>query len=231
MIKVGLVEDNKDFRSEISDCLKRNSFEVGFETDGHDIDALLETKDCNVLLLDLGLPTEDGLSIAKRTRENYPHIGLVMLTARNSLDDRLDGLRHGSDAYLSKPANLRELIAVIQNVHRRLNEMKSPETSSCGWKLEFESLKLTSPNNKFINLTFNELKLIELLALAKSSPVSRKDLASVIGYKNLDFDDRILEVAFSRLRQKIDSIYPDNNLIRAARSQGYLLAAHIELNK
>ncbi len=69
------------------------------------------------------------------------------------------------------------------------------------------------------------------IALAKTSPVSRKDLASVIGYKNLDFDDRILEVAFSRLRQKIDSIYPDNNLIRAARSQGYLLAAHIELNK
>ena len=96
MTRVGLIEDNLDYRAEVAFHLQRNGFEIALENDGTSIDTQLAACPCDLLVLDLGLPVEDGLVIARRLRQQQPGLGIVMLTARGSLDDRLAGLEEGA---------------------------------------------------------------------------------------------------------------------------------------
>ena len=135
MIRIGFIEDNRDFRAEVTFYLSHMGFEIVFESDGHDVDDLLKRHKCDIVILDLTLPGADGLDIAKHMRDRYPHIGIVMLTARTTSDDRLKGLCQGADAYLSKPVDMRELIAVIQNIYRRLEAASKAKTQEKPWLL------------------------------------------------------------------------------------------------
>ena len=222
-MRVGLIEDNADYRTEVAFHLRRADIEIVLESDGIGVDDQLENCPCDVLVLDLGLPVEDGLVIARRLRERRPGLGIVMLTARGSLDDRLAGLEKGADAYLVKPVDMRELVATLYSVQRRLAATPSVATVQ-HWTLDPRTLSLTSPKGQAIKLSVNEVELLKQLGAADGAPVSRRELAQALGYPNPDFDDRRLEVAFSRLRQKIEAIEPDSTVIRAARGQGYLFA-------
>lgn len=224
-MRVGLIEDNADYRTEVAFHLRRAGFEIVLESDGIGIDAQFANCPWDLLVLDLGLPVEDGLVIARRLRQQHPSLGIVMLTARGSLDDRLAGLEEGADAYLAKPVDMRELVAVIQSVQRRLAGSVQEEPASRRWVLYSSMLRLMSPDGHAVSLSVNELELLKLLGEAKGAPVSRPSLARALGYPNPDFDDRRLEVAFSRLRQKIEAAEPHSAVIRAARGQGYLFAA------
>jgi DNA-binding response OmpR family regulator len=229
-MRVGLIEDNADYRTEVVFHLRRAGLDIVLENDGVGIDAQLADCPCDVLLLDLGLPVEDGLVIARRLRQQRPGLGIVMLTARGSLDDRLIGLEEGADAYLVKPVDMREIVATLRSVERRL--AANVATASLGvaphWTLHLRTLTLTSPEARPIKLSLNEVKLLKQLGAARGAPVSRRDLAHAIGYPNPDFDDRRLEVAFSRLRQKIEAVEPDSTVIRAARNKGYFFAAELQ---
>jgi DNA-binding response OmpR family regulator len=229
VIKIGLVEDNEDFRAEVAFHLQHAGHDIVLQSDGRDIDALLRQTPCDLLLLDLGLPAEDGLTIARRLRQHHPQLGIVILTARNHLHDRLHGLTQGADAYLSKPVDMRELIAVIASLERRLAVTPAQTAAPTHWHLNATLLTLMSPQGDSVSLTFNELELLKVLGQASSTPVSRQELAAALGHLNPDFDERRLEVAFSRLRQKIEAVAPEANVIRAARGQGYLFAAPMTL--
>ncbi len=126
MIRVGLVEDNLDFRAEVHFHLSRAGFAISLVSDGRDLDDQLQCHPCDLLVLDLGLPTEDGRAIATRLRLSHPGVGIVMLTARGALTDRLDGLERGADAYLVKPVDMRELAVTLRSVHRRLGANHTP---------------------------------------------------------------------------------------------------------
>ena len=227
MIRVGLVEDNLDFRAEVHFHLSRAGFAISLVSDGRDLDDQLQRHPCDLLVLDLGLPTEDGLAIAARLRLSHPGVGIVMLTARGALTDRLDGLERGADAYLVKPVDMRELAAVLRSLHRRLGATRAPHPPT--WELAPGTLELRSPQGLAIALTVTELALLRRLADSAPQPVARRALAAAIGHPELDFDDRRLEVHFSRLRAKIDTAFPEQALIRAARGQGYLFAAPIRV--
>jgi DNA-binding response OmpR family regulator len=121
MTRIGLIEDNIEYRDNLAFFLRREGFDVVFESDGHAIDLTLAQHPCDLILLDLGLPYEDGLAIAQRLRAQQPALGIVMLTARGSLDERLSGMRDGADAYLVKPVDFRELMAVLKSLLRRLD--------------------------------------------------------------------------------------------------------------
>ncbi len=229
MIRIGIIEDNLDFRTELVFHLQRTGFDIAFESDGRDVDLQISKGDCDIVLLDLTLPHEDGLDIARRLRNRHPHIGIVILTERNTQEDRIGGLRQGADAYFGKPVDMRELIATIETIHRRLHRNTEKKPPRKSWSLDRRELKLTSPQGKSIPLSVNELKLLEALGTAQGSPVSRKALAAAIGCPGEDFDERRLEVTFSRLRQKIESIAQDADLIRAARGLGYLLATNLDI--
>lgn len=228
-MRVGIVEDNADYRAETVFHLRRAGFEIVLENDGIGVDARLADTPCDVLVLDLGLPVEDGLVIARRLRQQRPGLGIVMLTARGSLEDRLAGLDEGADAYLVKPIDMRELVATLHSIQRRQTASSStPAGNGAHWSLDPRTLTLASPEGRLIKLSVSEVKLLNHLGAAKGAPVSRRDLAQALGHFNPDFDDRRLEVAFSRLRQKIESALPGSSVLRAARGQGYVFAARLQ---
>lgn len=223
-MRIGLIEDNVDFREEVAFHLKRAGFTIALACNGRDIDRQLASTPCDLLVLDLGLPWEDGLAITRRLRASQSGLGIVMLTARGSLEDRLLGLQEGADAYLVKPVDMRELVAVVESVQRRLAQTV-PSQPPSGWNLDLASLKLLSPDGMVVMLTANERDLLKVLADAVPAPASRRNLAIALGHFELDFDDRRLEVAFSRLRQKIETATTAKNILRSARGKGYVFAA------
>ncbi len=228
MMRIGLVEDNEDFRTEVAFHLARAGFSIALACDGRDLDTQLQQSPCDVLVLDLGLPGEDGLAIARRLREAHPRLGILMLTARGTLDDRLTGLSEGADAYLAKPVDMRELVAVLQSIGRRMAAEPAEDHTVPRWVLFPTLLRLVSPEGRPVSLTVKELELLKLLGAARGAPVSRQSLAKALGYSNPDFDDRRLEVSFSRLRQKIEEAAAGSQVIRAARGQGYVFAGALD---
>jgi DNA-binding response OmpR family regulator len=233
LISLGIVEDNPDFREELVFQLSSLGFAIAFEDDGSDVDAKLNTHACEILLLDLGLPKEDGTEIAQRIRKNHPHMGIVMVTARSTLPDKLEGLHLGADAYLIKPINIKELAATIRAVHRRIKSTQDDAPlAEHDWELHLYTLRLSTPNDKEIQLTPREIQLLHCLASSNPKPVSRKDLVASIGDDwEHGYDPRRLEVAFSRIRKKIDAVYDGEPVIRSARNLGYVFGDRIAISE
>ncbi len=150
MITLGIVEDNSDFREELAFQLSSSGFEVVFEDNGNNVDAKLRAHPCEILLLDLGLPKEDGTEIAKRVRKSNPHMGIVMVTARSTMTDKLEGLNLGADAYLIKPIHIEELIATIHALHRRTypGQIDKPIDQQ-GWELHLHTLRLHRADKRY----------------------------------------------------------------------------------
>lgn len=225
-MRIGLIEDNEDFRAEVAFHLGRAGFEIVFQSDGRDIDALFSQSACDLLVLDLGLPGEDGLGVAKRLRAADPKLRIVMLTARGATQARIIGLSEGADAYLVKPVDMRELVAVLQSLERRLPEIPS-DASEPGWALDRRALLLQAPSGDMIAITAREAAILELLAQTGNAVTSRTQLVQVLVQSYPDSDERRLEVAISRLRQKIGSDACGAPLIRSVRNQGYTFTAPI----
>ena len=237
MIRIGLIEDNTEYRDNLAFFLRREGFDIAFECDGHEIDQTLAQHPCDLILLDLGLPDEDGLAIARRLRTQQPTLGIVMLTARGSLDDRVSGMREGADAYLVKPVDFRELMAVLKSLLRRLdigaksveNPGKTPVEKPPVWQLRPAQLQLVPPESPPIKLTGREAKLLGHMVRAYPHPVSRQVLVDTSEAVVTSLDFRHIEVALSRLRKKIEDA-TGQSLILALRSEGYLFGAPIRLD-
>lgn len=233
MIRIGLVEDNIEYRDNLAFFLRREGFEIAFESDGRHIDRTLAEHPCDLILLDLGLHDEDGLAIARRLRMQQSALGIVMLTARSSLDDRVTGMNDGADAYLVKPVEFRELVAVLKSVLRRsgagAKSAKVPKTNPSVWILQSTQLHFLSPDGTPIKLTGKEAKLLGHMARAHPEAASRQALAESDN-KILDpMEFRAIEVSLSRLRKKIQEA-TGQTLILALRGEGYLFGAPIHLD-
>ena len=230
MTRIGLIEDNIEYRDNLAFFLRREGFDVAFESDGHAIDATLAQHPCDLILLDLGLPYEDGLVIAQRLRALQPELGIVMLTARGSLDERLSGMRDGADAYLVKPVDFRELMAVLKSLLRRLDigaeSTDKPSKTPPVWRLRPAQLQLVPPDGSPIKLTGREAKLLGHMVRAYPNAVARQALVNSSDAVLTPLDFRHLEVALSRLRKKIQDA-TGQGLILASRSEGYLFGAPI----
>ena len=235
MTRIGLIEDNIEYRDNLAFFLRREGFDVAFESDGHAIDATLAQHPCDLILLDLGLPYEDGLVIAQRLRALQPELGIVMLTARGGLDDRLSGMQEGADAYLVKPVDFRELMAVLKSLLRRLGTAgaSSAEKSADApavWRLQPAHLLLVPPVGAPIKLTGRDAKLLGHMVRAYPHAASRQALVDSSDAVLTALDFRHMEVALSRLRKKILDA-TGQSLILASRSEGYLLGAPIRLDE
>lgn len=231
MIRVAVVEDNTDLRDEIVFHLRRHGHAVVGLGDGIALDAHLAEHPIDVLVLDLGLPGEDGLSIATRLRQSHPGMAIAMLTARGELDDRLRGFKTGADIYLVKPVDMRELSAIAESLHRRTRQPPA-EAPRAEWRLDFFTMELTTPTGVSVMLTPTECNLMREMAEATPEPVPRGRLAVAIGHPEPDFDYRRLETTLSRLRKKLEMHCADgSNPLRSARNVGYVFAAPVRLQK
>jgi DNA-binding response OmpR family regulator len=217
-IPVGVVEDDADLAEEVGFHLSRAGFKPTLLENGVALDRYLKDTPSAVLVLDVGLPGEDGFSIARRLYQER-QLRIVMLTARESIEDRLQGIGDGADVYLTKPVDFRELVAVVTRLSTRL---RNP---GC-WRLDESCAQLQCPNGKQVSLTRQEVLLMGLLADVGEAGLRREEAEYVLWNISDEFTARRLEVAISRLRIKLQKTC-DNAPIRAHCHNGYLFAAHI----
>lgn len=219
MIRVAVVEDDADLLDEVAFNLGRQGFQVAACGDGAALDRWLRRESIDVAVLDIGLPGESGLSIARRLRRDHPLCGIVLLTARCEIEDRIQGMEEGADAYLSKPADLRELALVIRAVARRL----APAAGEGGLVLLEREQALVLAHGERLELTRSETLLLSRLARAPGQQATREQLVEALGERYLDYDPRRLEATLSRLRKKLVQAGFDADALRAVRHAGYHL--------
>jgi DNA-binding response OmpR family regulator len=226
MTRVALVEDDLDLVEDVAFALRDEGFEVVTCGCGKELDRAMAQTQFDVVVLDIGLPDEDGLSIARRLRASQPELGIVMLTARTVSSARVQGMEEGADAYLGKPTDLRELALVIHALVRRLGAGKPPDALAL--TLVASDNLLLTPGGASLDLTPTETLLLSRLARMTGHKASRRQIIEGFGEAYFDYDERRLEAIVSRLRRKLESIGLPADTVQAVRGSGYVLNAPIE---
>ncbi|WP_454719737.1 MULTISPECIES: response regulator transcription factor [Cupriavidus] len=236
-VPIALVEDNALLRAELLFLFAHAGYAPTGLVNGAALDAHLACQPCRLVVLDLGLPGEDGLSVCERLRRTRPELGIVVVSGRGTLQHRLDGLRGGADAYLVKPAPVEELLLVIANLLRRLDAAPhaargtasgtvpgtAPPAGAPVWRLDAHRLVAITPAGCALVLTRVECLLLQVLARCAPCAATRRQLVEAQGGNYLEFDEHRIEVAVSRLRGKLAQAWPHAPAIRTVRGVGYLL--------
>lgn len=223
LLQVVIVEDYDLLRGELVSYLSRPGVCVRGTDDGDGLDTLLREQAADVVIVDLNLPGEDGLSICRRLRTAFPDLGLVMLTARVMPKDRTAGYANGADVYLTKPTNVEELDAVVANLARR--NMNAQPTL---YRLDRIQLQLVRPDSASVDLTPPEARLLYELSVAAERQMSTDTLQ----WRLNEFSGRTvnLPVMVSRLRSKLMTAFDGVDAIKAIRGYGYQLTLAIRVD-
>ena len=222
--KILVVDDDQGLRDLLKKYLDQNGFHTSTVEDGISLDQWLESDSPDLIILDLMLPGEDGLSIARRLQVSH-QIPVIMLTARGEELDRIIGLEVGADDYLSKPFNPRELLARIRAVLRRTSPIVATQNSEESFNFSDFSFNLNSKvltrNGAEITLTSGDLDLLEILLLHPNHVLSRNQIMDQLNIGTHDSFDRSVDVRITRLRAKIEDNPSSPSFIRTVRGQGY----------
>jgi two-component system OmpR family response regulator len=223
-----IVEDDPEIRSLLRDYLGRHGFRVETADGGAALDRFRATfGDPDLIVLDLMLPGEDGLSICRRVRA-ASRVPILMLTAKAEDIDRIVGLEIGADDYMAKPFNPRELVARIRAILRR-NEppaVARRRLRIADLELDLDARSVARSGAGLIDLTAAEFDLLECFATRPGRVLSRNQLMDWTRGRRPEAFDRTIDVQLSRLRKKIESDGTEP-LIKTVRNQGYILAAQI----
>ncbi len=227
-----LVEDDVEISRLVSRYLRGNDFRISAMPDGRQIHRAIEDSHIDLVLLDLMLPGEDGLSLCRRLRARSS-VPIIILTAKGDELDRIVGLEMGADDYLSKPFNPRELLARIRAVLRRVGAAAPAETSArhltfSGWRMDCLVRELKDPQGIRITLTGAEFGLLQVLCERAGRVLSRDQLLDLTQARSAGAIGRGIDVLISRLRRKIERNPHDPMIIKTVRSGGYLFAATVE---
>jgi DNA-binding response OmpR family regulator len=230
-MRVALVEDDALLRKEIHFHLKQNGFLVFAVNSGRSLDDLLITEPIDALVLDLSLPGEDGISIARRLRVSIPSIGIIMLTARAAIPDRLKGYEAGADIYLSKPVAPEELTAALMSMYRRSRLLNKTALS---WVISLQDRSIMSPRSEEKVFLTNSEKILLVGLTQSSSHVLETEVICEMLSQRPDVDDigkRALESLVSRLRKKLSVLSEDGAepALKAVWGVGYQLCIPIEI--
>ncbi len=219
-IRVLVVDDATDLREEMVDYLRFSGYDAHGVGSVAGLVECLESEPWQVVLLDLGLPDGDGLVAAHRLRrERGLTLGIIMVTARGQVEDRIAGARAGADAYLVKPVDLRELHAIIGHLVQRL--ALSAEPPAPAWRIDRAEQALIAPDGSAVPLTGAERIVLEKLLAEAGRPVARETLCEGLPPGGSPDETRRLDSLISRLRAKV-ATHTDLPLpIRAIRNIGY----------
>jgi two-component system, OmpR family, response regulator len=228
MINCLLVDDDVEIRALVGEFLGRFDMAVTAVADGASLREQFDAGRFDIVLLDLMLPDEDGLKLCQWVRANSA-IPVIMLTARGDPLSRILGLEIGADDYLGKPFEPRELVARIHAVLRRTHAGRDPlerRDSNMihfdGWTFDRVRRQLISSDKVLIALSSAEFRLLAALVERPGRVLSREILLDAISVSGLDCSDRSIDLAISRLRQKLGDPARDPRLIRTVRGEGYL---------
>ena len=227
--KIVIVDDDARIRELLRRFLSQEGFDVLMAEDSRSLTRIMQRESVDLLVLDLMLPGEDGLSICRRLRAEGHKVPIIMLTAKGEDVDRITGLEIGADDYLAKPFNPRELLARIHAVLRRRPVQEAPgapsnesETLHFGdfvFDLGARSLK---KSGKDIALTTGEFAMLKVLARHPRQPLSRDKLAQLARGREFEPFDRSLDVQVSRLRKLIEADPASPKIIQTVWGVGYV---------
>ena len=226
--KILVVDDDVRLRDLLSRYLTEQGMEVATLSDARDLDKKLQRDPPHLLVLDLMLPGEDGLSVCRRLRGAGEGVPIIMLTAKGEDVDRIVGLEMGADDYLAKPFNPRELVARIHAVLRRQTERRAPGAPATEGKaafgqyvLDFAARTLSS-GGETIHLTSGEFSLVRVFAQHPGQPLAREKLMLLARGRDHDLFDRAIDVQVSRLRKLIEPDPANPRYIQTVWGFGYV---------
>ena len=226
MTQILIVEDNGDYAGDMAEFLTELDHEVTIATTAGEMWAALTRTPAAVVVLDLGLPDEDGFNVIPRMRQLYPEIGLLVLTGRVAFDNRILGLRLGADHYLTKPIKFPELAAHIEALDRRVRPQE-PTQAPSKWNLRVSARQLELMGT-VIDLTEKECNFLHLLTI-NTRPVPRQTIVAGMGSDDPDASRRV-DMLVYRLRKKARSGLGQDLPLRSAYGEGYSLSAGFTLS-
>ena len=232
-----IVDDDREICDLVSRFLEKHSFRVTTAADGNAMHKQLEIGRFDLVVLDIMLPGEDGLSLCRRLRADSK-LPIIMLTALGEETDRIVGLEMGADDYLAKPFSPRELLARIKAVLRRSGEAFDTDSERsgqifvfAGWQLDIGKRELRSPDNVLMPLTAGEFDLLVAFAEHPQRVLSREQLLDLTKGRDASPFDRSIDVQLSRLRRKIDPDTKAPGMIKTVRNGGYIFAVEVDKRK
>ena len=229
-----VVDDDREIRDLLARFLRKHGFRVETAADGKAMFRTLSAGRFDLVVLDLMLPGEDGLSLCRKVRAESD-LPIVMLTAIGEDTDRIVGLEMGADDYLAKPFNPRELLARIRAVLRRAPDMRGrPEADPSrtfefqGWALDAGRRSLHAPDGALVDLTGGEFDLLLALVEHPNRVLNRDQLLDLTRGREAGPFDRSVDVQVSRLRRKIEEDPKQPALIKTVRGGGYVFAGKVQ---
>jgi two-component system, OmpR family, response regulator len=230
-----IVDDDPDVAALVSGYLTEFDLRVSHALDGPAMNEILERDVVDLVLLDIRLPGEDGISLMRSLRSTS-RIPIILLTSRKDDVDRILGLELGADDYITKPFNPRELLARIHAVLRRSqNELRSEADAGgtralrfAGWELDLRMNRLTAASGERVDLTHAEVRLLHAFLKAPRRTLSRDQLLDLSRGHNDEVFDRSIDVQILRLRRKLEADPSRPVLIKTERGAGYFLDATVE---
>ncbi len=229
--RILMVDDDPGIRDVVSDFLGRHGYQVETAADAREMDQVMARGPIDLIVLDIMMPGEDGLSVCRRLGggDGPP---IIMLSAMGEDTDRIIGLELGADDYLAKPCNPRELLARVRAVLRRSEQRGSAGVVGAvcefaGWRFDLVRRELRSPAGVVVNLSSGEFSLLRAFIERPQRVLTRDLLLDVARGPDSDAFDRAIDVQISRLRRKLDD-GGGQDLIRTVRNEGYMFTAKVK---
>ena len=219
-MKLLLVEDEESLRRPVKYFLERNNFTVDEAGDGQEALDMVGTNDYDCILLDLNIPEVDGIEVAKQIREDGNLVPIIMVTARSQVYDKLKGFTQGADDYVTKPFDLKELVARINAVIKRSSTNKEENLTFGDYTVFPERNLVTDKKGKEISLSNKEMGVLQYLLRSKGEIISSEVLLEHVWDREIDMFSETVKTHIKTLRKKID---PAKKYIKTVRGKGYCI--------
>ena len=231
-----VVDDQREICDVVQEYLTGEGYRVSTANDGNGMRRALGQSHVDLVILDLMLPGEDGLTLARGLRDESG-IGIIILTGRGETVDRIIGLEMGADDYLPKPFHLRELLARVKSVLRRVQsrtgepgQTTRSHAQFAGWSLDLSSRELTSPTGEAVRLTTGEFDLLSAFVSNANQVLSRDRLLDLARNREAGPFDRTIDVQVGRLRRKLEDDPQKPTIIKTVRGTGYIFTPTVEVD-
>lgn len=231
-----VVDDQKEICEVVEQYLSGEGYRVSVANDGNGMRRVMAQHAIDLVILDLMLPGEDGLALARQLRETS-NLGIIILTGRGETVDRIIGLEMGADDYLPKPFHLRELLARVKSVLRRVSTRMGEEKPAgtpgkarfAGWQLDLSTRELMSPQGEEVRLTTGEFDLLAAFVNNANQVLSRDRLLDLARNREAGPFDRTIDVQVGRLRRKLEPDAQNPTIIKTVRGTGYIFTPSVEV--
>lgn len=223
-MKILLIEDDAILADGLQHTLSNDGYQVSLANTAAQAEALLQAIEFQLLILDLGLPDMDGIELLRRLRKRKNNVPVLVLTARDSINDRIDGIEQGADDYLTKPFELRELEVRINALNRRCYGSFNQKITIGDLVIDTNNHEILAGNQR-LPLSEREYGLLEILFLQVGRVVCKDRIAQRLAENDEPLSDNAVEIYIHRLRKRLD---PYQITIRTVRGLGYLLEVPAE---